>query len=82
MAESLIAIGFGTLTNIEKPLFPSSEYKKYYSLLRAAEKYALKQKLGIKYYIKPTKEVLYKLYNKLNNVIGSKYLPAARRLAV
>ncbi|KAF2901135.1 hypothetical protein ILUMI_05054 [Ignelater luminosus] len=71
VAESLISVGFGTITNIEKPLSVNPAYTKYYNRLKTAEIYALRKKMGIKYYIKPTASILSKIGKTVANKIVS-----------
>lgn len=58
-------IGFATREVIPKPLSDDSNYFKYYRLLYNAENYALRKQLGLKYYIKPTREIIVFLFEKI-----------------
>lgn len=71
VGESLVSVGFGMLGTVEIPLTTSTAYNKYYNRLKVAEAYAIRKKLGIKYYIKPTKSILAKLGKKINKLIVS-----------
>ncbi|XP_028139775.1 uncharacterized protein LOC114333970 [Diabrotica virgifera virgifera] len=57
IGESLVKIGFALPEHIEKPLSEDPFFLRYYGLLLKAEKVALRKKLGLKYYIIPTKKV-------------------------
>lgn len=65
IGEKLLKIGFATREDIPKPLSDNSKYLKYYKILQNAENYALRKQLGLKYYIKPTKEVIMFLLGNL-----------------
>lgn len=68
VGESLVSIGFGTI--VETPLKTDDKYWiNYYNKLKRAEAYALRQKLGLKYYVKPTKEMLSFIGRKVNGLI-------------
>ncbi|KAJ3648948.1 hypothetical protein Zmor_014696 [Zophobas morio] len=58
VGESLVKIGFGQVTKVDKSMSNDRNYLTYCSRLQAAENYALKKKLGAKYYIKPTTDAL------------------------
>lgn len=66
IGESLIKIGFA---EIEKPLKEDPNFQTYFNRLHSAELYFLRKKLGLKYYIKPTKRALSQIANKLNELI-------------
>ncbi|CAH1155004.1 unnamed protein product [Phaedon cochleariae] len=70
IGENMVKIGFAVPVPIEKPLTEDVGYLKYYAQLQNAEKYALRKKLGLKYYIKPTKTVLVGLYAGTLNLAG------------
>lgn len=75
----MISIGFGTITNIEKPLTVNPAYTKYYNRLKTAETYALRKKMGIKYYIKPTASILSKVGKTVaNRIISQIQKPAIK----
>ncbi|KAL1505660.1 hypothetical protein ABEB36_005170 [Hypothenemus hampei] len=71
VGESLLKIGFGLTEPVLPPLSADPKFVTYYKRLQAAENYALRKKLGFKYYIKPTKNALANLYNHLNNLSKS-----------
>ncbi|XP_023016058.2 protein C3orf33 homolog [Leptinotarsa decemlineata] len=62
VGEKLVKIGFAVPELIEKPLLEDTLYMRYYKLLQKAEKHAQYKKLGLKYYIKPTKQAIFELY--------------------
>ncbi|KAF7274492.1 protein C3orf33 [Rhynchophorus ferrugineus] len=72
VGERLVKIGFAQTVSIEHPLLEDSQVMTYYKGLQAAENYALRKKIGLKYYIKPTKnafQVLFKNINTLSKVL-------------
>lgn len=69
IGESLVAIGFGNV--IEKPLKTDPADVSYFNKLKAAEERALKKRLGIRYYIKPTKMFVLKLASKITQWLNS-----------
>lgn len=69
LGESLVAIGFATTADLPGASLSFPECATYYKKLINAEKYALHKKLGVKYYIKPTKSVLLKFVKFLSNLV-------------
>lgn len=68
LGESLISIGFGSI--IDKTLKTDDKYwADYYKKLKKAEAYALRKKLGIKYYISPTRQVLTSFGKRVEDLI-------------
>ncbi|XP_066247174.1 protein C3orf33 homolog [Euwallacea similis] len=68
VGESLLKIGFGQTEPVMPPLSLDPKFLSYYKRLQAAEKVALRKKLGLKYYVKPTKNALTILYKSLNEL--------------
>lgn len=68
IGESLVSIGFATV--IDKPLKTDDKYVAYYNGLKQAEAYALRKKLGIKYYIKPTKQAILTIAKKISKLLN------------
>lgn len=68
VGENLVKIGFGQPESIQQPLTEDPAFLNYYRRLQAAEQYALRKKLGFKYYVKPTKNALIGLVKNLNNL--------------
>lgn len=77
LGEKLLKIGFATIEEIPKPLSDDNKYHQYYRLLQGAENVALRRKLGLKYYIKPTTQVIYALLENLSKLI----IEGSRKLA-
>ncbi|XP_018572144.1 uncharacterized protein LOC108911644 isoform X1 [Anoplophora glabripennis] len=73
IGESLVRIGFGATENNEKALVEDRLRSHYYNQLRNAELYALRKRLGLRYYIKPTKKVLTTLGIYLYVLLGKTY---------
>lgn len=69
LGESLVAIGFATTADLQGTSLSFPECATYYNKLLNAEKYASHKKLGIKYYIKPTKSILLKFVKFLSNLV-------------
>lgn len=69
VGESLAGIGFGAVEDIEKQLEKNREYITYYNKLKASETKALKKKMGVKYYIKPTKMAFQAFSQKIKTLI-------------
>lgn len=69
LGESLVSIGFATV--IDKPLKTDDKYVSYYNGLKQAEQYALRKKLGIKYYIKPTKQILATIVKRISKLLNN-----------
>ncbi|CAH2007258.1 unnamed protein product [Acanthoscelides obtectus] len=69
VGESLLKIGFAVTEHPTKPLSEDPSYLTYYHRLQSAENYALRQKMGLRYYIAPTRELIFKLYSWLNILI-------------
>lgn len=68
VGESLVSIGFGTIAN--SILKTDDKYwTNYYKKLKKAEAYALRKKLGIKYYVNPTRQVLTTFAKKVEELI-------------
>lgn len=65
VGESLVAIGFAT---IEKPLKTDNSVD-YCKKLETAENQALRKRLGLKYYIKPTKQALVFIKSSISDLI-------------
>lgn len=68
VGESLVKIGFAQTVSIQSPLLEDTQLLSYYKKLQAAENYALRKQLGLKYYIKPTKKSLQRLLKNLTNL--------------
>ncbi|CAG9765282.1 unnamed protein product [Ceutorhynchus assimilis] len=71
VGESLVKIGFAQLAPTHS-LAQDPALLSYFKKLQAAESVALRNQLGLKYYIKPTKAALRSLARNLTNL--SKYL--------
>lgn len=68
LGESLVSIGFGSI--VDNSLKTDDKYwANYYRKLKKAEAYALRKKLGIKYYINPTRQVLSLFGKKVEDLI-------------
>lgn len=68
VGESLVSIGFGSI--IDNTLKTDDKYWiNYYNKLKKAEAYALRKKLGIKYYVNPTRQVLSTFGRKVEELI-------------
>lgn len=68
MGESLVSIGFGSIA--DSTLKTDDKYwANYYKKLKKAESYALRKKLGIKYYVNPTRQVLSTFGKKVEDLI-------------
>lgn len=68
LGESLVSIGFGSI--IDNTLKTDDKYwANYYKKLKKAEAYALRKKLGIKYYVTPTRQVLSLFGKKVEELI-------------
>ncbi|XP_044744430.1 uncharacterized protein LOC123306473 isoform X2 [Coccinella septempunctata] len=65
VGENLVRIGFARLTTSDPSIFKGAE--DYCKSLHSAELYALKKKLGMKYYWIPVKDILNALLLKLTN---------------
>ncbi|VEN48723.1 unnamed protein product [Callosobruchus maculatus] len=65
VGESLLKIGFAVIEQPRKPLSEDSSYLTYYHRLQSAEKYALRQRMGLKYYVAPTLELSRRFYHWL-----------------
>lgn len=65
VGEKLLKIGFGQTTPVLPPLSQDPTFLIYYKRLQAAEDFALRKKLGFKYYVKPTKDALGTLFKNL-----------------
>ncbi|XP_050308410.1 uncharacterized protein LOC126744880 [Anthonomus grandis grandis] len=65
VGENLLKIGFGQTEPVHPPLCEDPLFLTYYRRLKAAENFALKKKLGLKYYIAPTKHALTSLIKKI-----------------
>lgn len=64
VGEQLLKVGFATREEIPRPLSNDSKYFSYYRILHKAEHFALRKQLGLKYYVKPTKDIIYLLLEK------------------
>lgn len=73
IAADLVKIGFGVTEKVEKPLAEDLLHSRYYDQLRTAELYALRKRLGLRYYIKPTKRFLTTLGVYLYVLLGKTY---------
>lgn len=73
MGETLLKIGFGQVEPVKPPLSLDPSFIIYFKRLQAAENFALRKKLGFKYYIKPTKKAVENLFKQLQEL--SKTLP-------
>lgn len=73
VGETLLRIGFGQVEPVKPPLSLDPSFIIYFKRLQAAEHFALRQKLGFKYYIKPTKKAIQNLIKQLQEL--SKTLP-------
>lgn len=61
-------IGFGS--TVDKLLKADDKaFINYYQKLKVAEEYALRKKLGVKYYIKPTKRVVSLIGKQLGKLV-------------
>ncbi|KAJ8926054.1 hypothetical protein NQ315_009909 [Exocentrus adspersus] len=78
VGENLVRIGFGMTDRIDKPLVEDPVFSRYYERLKRAERYAIRKKLGLRYYIKPTKEVLVALGVYLNLILRKAYQKASK----
>lgn len=65
IGESLVRIGFAKISPVDHLLLKETE--DYCKLLHSAELYALKKKLGMKYYWIPVKDILNNLLLKFVN---------------
>lgn len=65
IGESLVRIGFAKISPVDNLLLKETE--DYCKLLHSAELYALKKKLGMKYYWIPVKDILNNLLLKFVN---------------
>lgn len=75
-----MAIGFATIADRQGAPLSFPEYATYYNRLINAEKYALHKKLGMKYYVKPTKSFLLRFVKFLSKLV-SKTPPKNLQLA-
>lgn len=79
----MVKIGFAQTVSIERPLLEDSQFLTYYKGLQAAENYALRKKIGLRYYIKPTTnalQVLFKNINTLSKVLTKSTKKQVKRL--
>ncbi|KAK9883881.1 hypothetical protein WA026_004820 [Henosepilachna vigintioctopunctata] len=67
VGECLVKIGFAETVPIEKSILNDTQHAHYYKSLHSAELYALKKKLGLKYYSNILKSILEMLLMKLVN---------------
>lgn len=65
MGEHLVKIGFGSMEAIRPPLSEDPAFLTYYSRLKVAEKQWMRKQLGLRYYVKPTREMLETLARQL-----------------
>ncbi|KAH1021946.1 hypothetical protein HUJ04_011429 [Dendroctonus ponderosae] len=68
VGERLIKIGFGQTEPVQPPLSFDPRFLIYYKRLQKAESIALRNKLGLKYYIKPAKSALSVLIGNLREL--------------
>ncbi|EFA07234.1 uncharacterized protein LOC659618 [Tribolium castaneum] len=73
VGESLVRIGFGQVVDVDKPISSDRTFLAYYHRLQGAEKYAKRKKMGLKYYINPTKSALVLAAKSLNSMVLSTY---------
>ncbi|RZC32443.1 uncharacterized protein BDFB_003161 [Asbolus verrucosus] len=73
IGESLVRVGFGQVVDIDKPISKDRTYLTYCNRLQVAENYALRKKLGMKYYMKPAKAVLIYIAKNLNKFMLNTY---------
>lgn len=59
-------IGFGETVTIGRPLIDDKNFLSYYYRLQTAQTQAIRKKMGLKYYIKPTKNALVLLLKNIN----------------
>lgn len=66
-------IGFGQVVEMTQPISRDKQFLSYYNTLQHAENYAIRKRLGLKYYLKPTKTVLIYLGQSLNRLVLGTY---------
>ncbi|XP_060517467.1 uncharacterized protein LOC132696580 [Cylas formicarius] len=69
IGEHLVRIGFAKMEPIQPTLLEDPKVLVYYKRLRAAERYALRKKQGLKYYVKPTQDAVLLLFKQIKGLM-------------